>query len=101
MTDSKQKKQPIKDDEVMIISSISDLKKMLENTGKLTDTKFEHIFLRALAVFSSIIMGFFIVIYSITIDRTRLADSMDPKKWLSICHLWWVVLKNFQIMSVK
>lgn len=78
MTDSKQKKEPIKDDEVMITSSISDLEKMLENSDKRTDTKFERMFLPALAVFSAIIMGFFIVIYSITSDMTRLANSMDP-----------------------
>jgi len=79
MTDSKQKKEPIKDDEVMITSSISDLEKMLENADKRTDTKFERMFLPALAVFSSIIMGFFVVIYTITTDMTRLADAMDPK----------------------
>lgn len=79
MTDSKQKKAPIKDDEVMITSSISDLEKMLENADKRTDTKFERMFLPALAVFSAIIMGFFVVIYTITTDMTRLADAMDPK----------------------
>ncbi|MEJ6558485.1 MAG: hypothetical protein QNL23_06200 [Candidatus Thioglobus sp.] len=79
MTDSKQKKEPIKDDEVMITSSISDLEKMLENADKRTDTKFERMFLPALAVFSAIIMGFFVVIYTITTDMTRLADAMDPK----------------------
>ena len=79
MTDSKQKKEPIKDDEVMMTSSISDLEKMLENADKRTDTKFERMFLPALAVFSAIIMGFFVVIYTITTDMTRLADAMDPK----------------------
>ena len=79
MIDSKQKKEPIKDDEVMITSSISDLEKMLENADKRTDTKFERMFLPALAVFSAIIMGFFVVIYTITTDMTRLADAMDPK----------------------
>ena len=79
MTDSKQKKEPIKDDEVMITSSISDLEKMLENADKRTDSKFERMFLPALAVFSAIIMGFFVVIYTITTDMTRLADAMDPK----------------------
>jgi len=78
MTDSKQKPESIKDDEVMITSSISDLEKMLENADKRTDSKFERMFLPALAVFSAIIMGFFIVIYSITSDMTRLANSMDP-----------------------
>ena len=56
MTDSKQKKEPIKDDEVLITSSISDLEKMLENAGKRTDIKFERMFLPTLAVFSSIII---------------------------------------------
>ncbi|MDB3893563.1 hypothetical protein N9345_05225 [Candidatus Thioglobus sp.] len=79
MTDSKQKKAPIKDDEVMITSSISDLERMLENADKRTDSKFERMFLPALAVFSAIIMGFFVVIYTITTDMTRLADAMDPK----------------------
>ncbi|MDB3870025.1 hypothetical protein N9351_04110 [Candidatus Thioglobus sp.] len=79
MTDSKQKKAPIKDDEVMITSSISDLEKMLENADKRTDSKFERMFLPALAVFSAIIMGFFVVIYTITTDMTRLADAMDPR----------------------
>jgi len=48
--------------------------KMEENSS----SKFERMFLPALAVFSAIIMGFFIVIYSITQDMTRLANSMDP-----------------------
>ncbi|ABL02118.1 hypothetical protein Rmag_0342 [Candidatus Ruthia magnifica str. Cm (Calyptogena magnifica)] len=80
MTD---KKNPgVEDDEVMITSSISDLEKMLESVEKhadlRTDTKFEKFFLPALAVFSAIIIGFFVVIYSITLDMTRLANSMDP-----------------------
>ncbi|MBC8494260.1 MAG: hypothetical protein ISR70_03470 [Candidatus Thioglobus sp.] len=82
MTDKDQKKGKVEDDEVMISTSISDLEKMLEevevNANKRTDSKFERMFLPALAVFSAIIMGFFIVIYSITNDMTRLANSMDP-----------------------
>ena len=84
MTDKDQKKGAgkVEDDEVMISTSISDLEKMLEevevNANKRTDSKFERMFLPALAVFSAIIMGFFIVIYSITSDMTRLANSMDP-----------------------
>jgi phage-related minor tail protein len=78
MTDNKQKPESVNDDDVMITSSISELEKMLENADKRTDSKFERMFLPALAVFSAIIMGFFIVIYSITSDMTRLADSMDP-----------------------
>ncbi|NYT52370.1 MAG: hypothetical protein H0A74_02155 [Candidatus Vesicomyosocius endoextente] len=80
MTD--QNKLKVGDDEVMITSSISDLEKMLESVEKhadqRTDTKFEKFFLPALAVFGAIIMGFFVVIYSITSDMTRLANSMDP-----------------------
>ncbi len=82
MTDKLKKPDNIEDDEVMITSSISDLEKMLEdvevNANKRTDSKFERMFLPALAVFSAIIMGFFIVIYSITSDMTRLANAMDP-----------------------
>lgn len=78
MTDNKQKPEAVNDDEVMITSSIFELEKMLENADKRTDSKFERMFLPALAVFSAIIMGFFIVIYSITNDMTRLANSMDP-----------------------
>ena len=82
MTDKDQKKGKVEDDEVMISTSISDLEKMLEevevNANKRTDSKFERMFLPALAVFSAIIMGFFIVIYSITSDMTRLANAMDP-----------------------
>ncbi|BAF61449.1 hypothetical protein [Candidatus Vesicomyidisocius calyptogenae] len=80
MTDKNKLK--VGDDEVMITSSISDLEKMLESVEKhadqRTDTKFERFFLPALAVFGAIIMGFFVVIYSITSDMTRLANSMDP-----------------------
>ncbi|WP_428087548.1 hypothetical protein [Candidatus Thioglobus sp.] len=82
MTNKDPKNSNIKDDEVMITSSISDLEKMLEgvekNASNRTDSKFERMFLPALAVFSAIILGFFIVIYSITSDMTRLANSMDP-----------------------
>lgn len=82
MADKEQKKDKVEDDEVMISTSISDLERMLEgveeNANKRTDSKFERMFLPALAVFSAIIMGFFIVIYSITSDMTRLANAMDP-----------------------
>ncbi len=79
----KNKKNPkVEDDEVMITSSISDLEKMLESVEKhadqRTDTKFEKYFLPALTVFGTIIIGFFVVIYSITSDMARLANSMDP-----------------------
>jgi len=77
-----EKSNKIEGDEVMITSSISDLEQMLEgveeHANKRTNTKFERMFLPALAVFSAIIMGFFIVIYSITSDMTRLANAMDP-----------------------
>jgi hypothetical protein len=83
MTDKKQKQEDnIEDHDVMITSSISDLEKMLEgveeHANKRTDSKFERMFLPALSVFGAIIIGFFIVIYSITNDMSRLANSMDP-----------------------
>jgi hypothetical protein len=72
----------LEDHEVMITSSISDLEQMLEgveeHANKRTDSKFERMFLPALAVFGAIIIGFFIVIYAITVDMTRLANAMDP-----------------------
>ncbi len=80
MTDKNKKNPKIEDDEVMITSSISDLEKMLENVeehaDRRTDTKFERFFMPALTVFGVIIMGFFVVIYSITSDMARLADSL-------------------------
>ena len=78
MTDANKDTKKIEDDEVMITSSISDLEKMLEGVEKNTNTKFERFFLPALAVFSATIIGMFVIIYSITTDMTRLANSMDP-----------------------
>ncbi len=82
MTDKNKKNPKVEDDEVMITSSISDLEQMLESVEKhadqRTDTKFEKYFLPALTVFGAIIIGFFVVIYSITSDMARLANSMDP-----------------------
>ncbi len=78
MTDANKDSKKIEDDEVMITSSISDLEKMLEGVEKNTNTKFERFFLPALSVFSAIIIGMFAIIYSITTDMTRLANSMDP-----------------------
>jgi methyl-accepting chemotaxis protein len=82
MMDKNKKNPKVEDDEVMITSSISDLEKMLESVEKhadqRTDTKFEKFFLPALTVFGAIIIGFFVVIYSITSDMARLANSMDP-----------------------
>ena len=79
---SDDKKKSVSDDEAMITSSISDLEKMLEgvteHSEKRTDSKFNRMFLPALAVFSAIIMGFFVVIFSITSDMSKLANSMDP-----------------------
>lgn len=79
MTDTNQNSKKVDDNEVMITSSISDLEKMLEGVEQHTNTKFERFFLPALAVFSAIIIGMFTIIYSITTDMTRLANSMDPK----------------------
>jgi len=77
MTDKK-KSKIVKDDDVMITSRISDLENLLVGVEEKTNSKFERFFLPALAVFSSIIIGMFIVIYSITQDMARLADAMDP-----------------------
>jgi len=78
MTDANKSTKKVEDEEVMITSSISDLEKMLEGVEKNTNTKFERFFLPALAVFSAIVIGMFTIIYSITSDMTRLANSMDP-----------------------
>ena len=78
MTDANKNTKKVEDDEVMITSSISDLERMLEGVEKNTNTKFERFFLPALAVFSATIIGMFVIIYSITTDMTRLANSMDP-----------------------
>ena len=78
MTDTNKNSKKVDDDEVMITSSISDLEKMLEGVEKNTNSKFERFFLPALAVFSAIILGFFVIIYSITTDMTRLSNAMDP-----------------------
>jgi len=78
MTEMNKDSKKIEDDEVMITSSISDLEKMLEGVEKNTNSKFERFFLPALAVFSAIILGFFVIIYSITTDMTRLSNAMDP-----------------------
>ncbi|SMN10514.1 hypothetical protein SPBRAN_607 [uncultured Candidatus Thioglobus sp.] len=75
--------ESVEDHEVMITSSISDLEKMLENVEKnadnRTDSKFERFFAPALTVFGLLAFGGFWIIYSITIDMTRLAAAMDPK----------------------
>ncbi len=78
MTD-KNKTQKIKDDEVMITSSISDLEKMLEEVEKHNRSKFEKFFLPSLLVFTLLAFGGFWIIYSITIDMNKLAKAMDPQ----------------------
>lgn len=65
-------------EDVMISTSILDLEKMLEGVESNTSSKFEKYFIPALGVFSTVIFGMFFIIYSITTDMTRLADSMDP-----------------------
>jgi cell division protein FtsB len=73
----------IKDEEVMISTSISDLEKMLESVeehaDKRTDSKFEKFFMPAILLFGLIACAGFWIIYSITTDMTQLAKSMDPK----------------------
>ncbi len=58
--------------------TIECLENLVEKMEQQTSSKFERMFLPALAIFSAIIIGFFIVIYSITQDMTRLANAMDP-----------------------
>jgi hypothetical protein len=69
----------IQDEDVMISTSISDLEKMLEGVDAHASSKFEKYFVPALGVFSSIIIGMFVIVYSVTTDMARLADAMDPK----------------------
>jgi hypothetical protein len=76
------KSDAINDDDVMISTSISDLEKMLESVeehaDKRTDSKFERFFMPSLIVFGLLAFGGFLIIYSITQDMTKLAQSMDP-----------------------
>ncbi len=60
------------------VPTIECLESLVTKMEEQTSSKFERLFLPALAVFSAIIIGFFVVIYSITQDMTRLANSMDP-----------------------
>ncbi len=60
------------------VPTIECLENLVTKMEEQTSSKFERLFLPALAVFSAIIIGFFVVIYSITQDMTRLANSMDP-----------------------
>lgn len=74
-----EKNKRIKDEDVMISTSISDLEKMLEEVDSHTSSKFERYFMPSLMVFASIIVGMFFIVYSITSDMEKLANSMDPK----------------------
>ncbi len=83
---NKKDNKPVNDDEVMITSSISDLEKMLEGVEQNTNNKvertmlkFEKLFFPALLLFGLLALGGFFIIYSITIDMTKLAKAMDPK----------------------
>jgi prefoldin subunit 5 len=71
------KESKVKDEDVMISTSIKDLEAMLEGVEEHTTTKFEKMFIPALIVFSLLALGGFIIIYSITTDMARLANSMD------------------------
>ena len=75
---SEYKKDKINDDEVMISTSIKDLEKMLEGVEEHTITKFEKMFIPSLIVFVILAIAGFFVIYSITVDMTKLASAMDP-----------------------
>ncbi len=61
------------------VPTIECLENLVTKMEQQTSSKFERMFLPALAIFSAIIIGFFIVIYSITQDMTRLANAMDPR----------------------
>ncbi len=61
------------------VPTIECLENLVSKMEQQTSSKFERMFLPALAIFSAIIIGFFIVIYSITQDMTRLANAMDPQ----------------------
>lgn len=74
MTTAKQKVSTIESTQVPTIECLENLAvKMQEQTS----SKFERFFLPSLGVFSLIIIGFFVVIYSITQDMNRLANTMD------------------------
>ena len=79
--------EKVKDEDVMIQTSIKDLEAMMEGVEEHTSSRFERFFLPSLLVFAAIIFGFFIVIYSITTDMTRLADTMGPKMGEHMQHI--------------
>lgn len=60
------------------ISNADYLEDLVTTIEKHNTSRFEHLFIPALSVFSAIILGFFVVIYQITQDMSRLANSMDP-----------------------
>ncbi len=53
------------------------LPELVAEIDRHTESKFEHFFVPALAVFSMIIVGVFYIIYLITADMSRLANTMD------------------------
>jgi methyl-accepting chemotaxis protein len=74
LTNATQKASTIESTQVPTIECLENLAvKMQEQTS----SKFERFFLPSLGVFSLIVMGFFVVIYSITQDMSRLANTMD------------------------
>jgi ABC-type multidrug transport system fused ATPase/permease subunit len=77
LTTKKQKEEAPKVEDVAV-PTIECLENLVSKMEEQTSTKFERFFLPALAVFSATIIGMFVIIYSITQDMTRLANSMDP-----------------------
>ena len=54
--------------------------KMVDNIECRISAKMQKMFLPSLAVFSSIVIGMFAIIYSITVDMSRVAGAMDGEK---------------------
>jgi hypothetical protein len=77
LTTKKQKEETSKAKEASV-PTIEYLENLVTKIDEQTSSKFERFFLPALAVFSATIIGMFVIIYSITQDMTRLANSMDP-----------------------
>jgi len=87
LTTTGQKVSSIESTQVPTIECLENLAvKMQEQTN----SKFEKFFLPSLLVFSLIVIGFFVVIYSITQDMNRLANTMD-----------YSMSKNMDLMSVS
>jgi len=83
-------KQKVSDIESTQVPTIECLENLAVKMQEQTNSKFEKFFLPSLLVFSLIVIGFFIVIYSITQDMNRLANTMD-----------YSMSKNMDTMSVS